>query len=153
MGRNKLLPKPDTTVASPVNFFSTSTGKGDKRLPALTPELNRGTSVRCGSSFVTPKYPVTCPVCHQSAGELRSEAGHGVRRRAATGHAARGAWRTPAPSPTGHVCPKFTAGSWLWHTATGFRGPGHSFIRPCTLHCLLKDTLNTSQYNLSHNIK
>lgn len=97
MGRNKLLPKPDTTVASPINFFGTSTGKGDKRLPALTPELNRGTSVRCGSSFVTPKYPVTCPVCHQSAGELRSEAGHGGQE---TGcHRARGPGRSENTSP------------------------------------------------------
>lgn len=150
---SKVLPKRDTTTTSPFNPFSTSKGKGDERRTALSLWTKSRAVIHCGSPFTALKYPLTCPVSYQSAGEWRSMVGSGdalpqVNRDQGTQR-----------RPRSHLQQEtfdlsLQQDFWLWQMATDFQGPGNSFIRPCILHCLLEDTLKTSsQYNLSHNIK
>lgn len=66
----------------------------------------------------------------------------------------REAEKSPIPFSTGHTVLSVQQDALLWETATGLQGLGDSFIRPCILHCLLENKLETSsKYNLSHNTK
>lgn len=69
--------------------------RGTQDIQHETSEPHRGLSVHWGSSYITLKYPLTCPVASQSASEVRNMAASGGRIPQA--HSDQGGREVPAP--------------------------------------------------------
>lgn len=148
----KFSPNHDTTMTSPLNPFSTSKGKGDKRHTAW----NLWTTSRAFSTLRVILYNPKIPTNMSSQfSKCRLGEEHGsIRRRAPSGPQWPGRQRRPRSHSQQDTVLSVQQDVLLWEAATGLQGLGDSFIRPCILHCLLENKLETSsKYNLSHNVK
>lgn len=127
--------------------------RGTKDIQHETSEPHQGLSVHWGSSYITLKYPLTCPVASQSASEVRNMAASGDRIPRV--HSDQGGREVPAPVLNRTHSPEGAAGCVT--VGNSHRTPRTRWFLHKTLYTSLptgKQTQKTSsKYNLSHNIK